>query len=99
MTWEVHGAKQFCESHGGHLVTVTSEYEDKLLKNMLTTGMKNSYWMGGYADSNRDWRWITGEDFLYTNWADRQPDNSRASGCENVLMMYKNIYLFNSIVI
>lgn len=89
MTWSK--AKKFCESQGGHLVTVTSQGEQNLVKRMIAKGAKNSYWMGGYVNNSGIWKWVTGEKFSYSNWAYNQPDNHDASGYENVLVVYKNL--------
>ena len=45
----------------------------------------NHCWLGGYQDQaiekstgdpSSGWKWITGETWKYTNWADGQPDNN-----------------------
>ena len=82
-------AEHYCESRGGHLVTINSSSEQQFVENLIRSGSKNSYWIGGYKDSNNYWNWITGESFNYTNWAPRQPDNN--GGVENALMMYRNV--------
>ena len=45
LTW--NEAESYCESMGGHLATITSEKEQKIIENLLQNGTKNSYWIGG----------------------------------------------------
>jgi hypothetical protein len=88
MTWR--RAKKFCEAMGGHLVTITSSSEQNKIESLIKKGNKNSYWIGGYKNSVGNWKWVTKENFDYTNWDDNQPDNNSASGGEDVLMVYRN---------
>ncbi|MCL2124356.1 MAG: S-layer homology domain-containing protein [Oscillospiraceae bacterium] len=85
MTWDE--AKTYCESIGGHLATVASQSEQDFISSQLSTGVKNSYWLGGFRTQGRDFTWVTGEQMLYTNWASGQPDNF--TGRENCLMIYR----------
>ena len=66
-TWKE--AKEYCESLGGHLATVTDSAEDSFLKNNLGSDW---YWLGGYIEDG-DWKWITGEEWQYTNWNTGEP--------------------------
>lgn len=87
MTWEE--AKIYCENLGGHLVTITDENEQIVVENLLyEKGTKNSYWLGGYKDSNDAWKWITNESFSYTHYTYKDPDNYM--GVEDRLMVYRN---------
>ena len=72
MTWEE--AKSEAERRGGYLATITSEKENAVVFDLTKQGNLDSYWLGGRADSNRTWSWITGERFTYTNWGSGQPD-------------------------
>ena len=82
MTWQQ--AKKYCESIGGHLVTITSEGEQSFVYDLLMmNGEKNSYWLGGFKGSNGNWRWVTNEPFNYTKWGWNQPD-----GDGSALMIY-----------
>lgn len=85
--WEE--AREYCENVSGHLVSITSQEEQTVIENLINTGTKNSYWMGGYRNSSGDWEWITDETFLYTNWSSSQPDNY--TGTENALMLYRSL--------
>lgn len=78
-TW--NAAKTFCESLGGHLVTISSKEEQAYIdKNVLNEGSKTYYWIGGNQPSGcleptSGWSWINEDAFTYTNWHHTQPDN------------------------
>ena len=66
----------FCESWGGHLLTVTSEEEQKFIEGLLEDGTKKCYWLG--ANDVREegtFEWVTGEPWEYENWAGGEPNN------------------------
>lgn len=89
MTWQQ--AKKRCEEIGGHLATITSKEEQAVIQNLLFLhGHKNYYWLGGVRDKKNidKWTWVTGEEFSYLNWSNRQPDN--AQGVQNVIILYKS---------
>jgi len=87
-TWEQ--AKDYCTSLGSHLLTINSKTEQMYIENkILNTGTKNSYWLGGYKDESSNWHWITNEDFYYSQWASKQPNND-CNQDEDRLMIYKN---------
>jgi hypothetical protein len=70
-------ASEYCTAQGGHLMTITSAEEQAILQDL---GLKSgtNYWIGG-TDSKREgrWKWVTGEKWIYTEWADGEPDNSQ----------------------
>lgn len=72
ITWE--DAKEYCEILGGHLATVTDSVEEPAIEK--TAIHFHEYYLGG-TDSNKegDWKWVTGEDWHYTNWEKGKPDN------------------------
>jgi ribosome modulation factor len=75
MTWDE--ADTYARERGGHLVTITSRGEQKFIEELLSRyGDKNDYWLGGYREG-RNWQWVTGESFRYTNWLWMRPDNSK----------------------
>ena len=71
ITWPE--AKAYCESLGGHLLTITSREEYTVLEDMLAeafTIMRRDYsnstfWVGA-EKTGEDWEWITGEDFTWS---------------------------------
>lgn len=78
-------AYRFCESKGGHLVTISNESENDYVHSMID----NMIWLGGTAyNNNKKWYWITGEPFDYTPWNTSQPDYY--DGKEFYLSMYYN---------
>lgn len=80
-------AKKYCESLGGHLVTITSQEEQELIESMLRDASKNSYWLGAELVGD-EFVWVTEEAFSYTHWQPGQPDNLKD---EHALMIYRNI--------
>ena len=86
MTWSE--AEAYCEDLGGHLVSITTQEEQKAIEELLESGTRNNYWIGAMKDSNNGWNWVTGEDFKYQNWGNNQPDNFH--DIENALMIYRN---------
>ncbi|MBR1398486.1 MAG: C-type lectin domain-containing protein [Selenomonadaceae bacterium] len=86
MTWD--RAQEYCEKMGGHLVTINSSGEQDFVSRLISSkGNRNCYWIGGVRSSNRHWKWVTDENFSYTNWAEGQPDNFTDE--EDSLMMYR----------
>jgi GH25 family lysozyme M1 (1,4-beta-N-acetylmuramidase)/uncharacterized protein YraI len=77
-------AKSDCEAQGGHLLTITSEGENDFIKTLADS---NKIWLGLTDEvSEGTWKWITGEDILYTNWYPGEP-NDYGSG-EDYVEMY-----------
>lgn len=72
LTWEE--AKAACEAKGGHLATITSQEEQKMIESLNTQNSK--LWIGGYKNSAGEWCWVTGEPWEYQNWGDGEPNNS-----------------------
>ncbi len=72
LTWEE--AKAACEAKGGHLATITSQEEQKMIESLNTQNSK--LWIGGYKNSAGQWCWVTGELWKYQNWGDGEPNNS-----------------------
>lgn len=71
--WQL--AKERAESFGGHLVTIASSEEQRVVEEILADGTRNSYWLGGRLGSDGGWAWVTEEQFGYKKWATDQPDN------------------------
>ena len=71
----------------GHLASITSEVEGAWIWDTLAP---NRCWLGGYQspgspEPDGGWTWVTGETWLYTNWAEGEPNNHH-SGTENSLV-------------
>lgn len=74
MTWRE--ATAYCESLGGHLVTITSQEEQTFIENLIKNGAREQYWIGATDEANEGvWRWVTGEPWNYENWATYEPSN------------------------
>ena len=85
-SWE--GACADCFSRGGHLATISSAGEQSFLESLISqipeTSRPFGFWLG--ATMENSWEsWITGEDMVYGNWEEGQPDGS--TGDENYILM------------
>ena len=68
-------AKADAEARGGHLATITSEAECSAIYELFGNDLLGC-WLGGTdAGEEGAWRWVTGEKWGYTRWADTEPDN------------------------
>ena len=85
MSWTE--AKAYCESLGGQLTSITSDAEQKFIVDLIKKGTKNYYFIGGYCDSDRKFKWVTGEPMVYTAWASGQPDNWQ--GIQDKILIYR----------
>ena len=57
---------------GAHLATITSQEENDFLASVAGA----SVWIGlNDFEESRVWRWVTGEDLVYTNWNNGEPNN------------------------
>lgn len=85
-TWEE--AKEYCESQGGYLATITSQEEDDFLYSYITDIGYDSV-LFGLSDTDQDnmWAWVTGEPFSYENWASGEPNHQ--GGYEHYGMYYE----------
>lgn len=74
LTWS--DAVRFCQARGGHLVTITTPEENNFVyRNFGIQGA--NLWIGATDEvRERSWRWVTGEPFVYNNWATQMPDNA-----------------------
>lgn len=82
MEWDE--AEEWCESIGGHLVTITTSGEQNFINSLELNC--TDYWMGATdAVEEGEWKWITGETWHYENWHEDQPDN--AEQVENYLVL------------
>ena len=86
MTW--NDAKLYCESKGGHLVTITDESEQKKVKALLSDPQFEGYWMGA-SIVNGSWKWVTGESFTYSNWYPGEPNDCEEGMCLQMFSTYR----------
>ena len=71
-TWEE--AREWCEANGGHLAVITDEREQSFIESLNNNG--TNLWIGAYREFGNDWKWVTGEEWSYTNWAEGEPNDS-----------------------
>lgn len=93
-TW--YEAEELCEKWDGHLVAITSAEEQQFLEQFIQKEIggeaKNDYWIGAYEDEEQyKWKWVTGEEFDYSNWAYGEP-NDHASHLESYGQMIGKLY-------
>ena len=80
-------AYNVCENMGGHLATITSAEEQKIITDLCYGSFYTAYWLGATDDSSEgDWKWVTGEPFSYTNWSSGEPNNANSK--EHYLEQY-----------
>lgn len=94
VTWEK--AEEICKLKGGNLVTITSNLENILIQEAAKELSLDYIWLGStdYFEESI-WKWNTQEEFIYTNWANNQPDN--IGNNENYLEMVINSGEWNDI--
>ena len=91
MSW--NQAKNYCEGLNGHLAVITTKAEELFIESVLGTN-RSAYFIGGEKADNGSWRWITGEEWEYTNWRSDQPDNRDGSQIK-LRMVYSPSYGWN----
>ena len=73
-------AKEYCESYGGHLVTISSQAEQDYLLGLMTQyGSNHTYWLGyrfirEYDEVEPYWESVNDEGMPYSNWAIGEPN-------------------------
>jgi len=82
----------------GHLATITSDEESRFVVDHFEQAAIDMYWLGGYQDFDSapeddpaaGWRWVTGEEWGYTNWTpnSHEPNDSGPNG-EDVLQLWR----------
>jgi len=80
-TWDE--AKARCEEMGGHLAVITSVTEQNAINSLIKNGKRSYYWIGLTDEAKEGtFKWITGENFKYTNWrtSTDEPNNGNGSG-------------------
>jgi hypothetical protein len=69
MMW--HDARDYCTGLGAHLVTIGSQEENQFVYELLPWG-----WLGATDEVTEGvWVWVTGEPWLFENWAPYEPNN------------------------
>ena len=74
MTWQE--ANSYCQSHGGHLVTITSAEEYEQVLDAISGYSQQVFWIGYYRmGTDGSFGWVTGEPSSYTAWASGEPND------------------------
>ena len=74
MSWP--NAKIYCERIGGHLVTIGSAEEQRIVEAVISPGRKHLYWIGARRNGNY-FVWIdTNKPIEYSNWEPEEPNNN-----------------------
>jgi hypothetical protein len=60
------------EGMQGYLATITSAQENWWIVNNLGGAETIAHWLGGYREEGT-WKWVTGEQWSYTNWERGEP--------------------------
>ena len=93
-----YDAKNFCESVGGHLVTITSAQENEAVWQLAKKGTKDRYFIGGTDEKTEGtFEWITGESFTYRNFADGEPNPTAEAATEDYLFINKSTGLWGDV--
>lgn len=85
MTWEE--ARDYCQSLGGHLVTIGCLEENMFIQSLVSNaGIK--YAAIGMSDEEEEgtWVWVTGEPMDFTFWNYREPNNAGNEGQDHGYM-------------
>ena len=69
-------AKILCEEQGGHLITISDASENDIATNAAISVSGDCHIGFSDFDSENDWIWVTGEPYIFSNWASGQPDNA-----------------------
>ena len=80
ITWSEAKAAADAAGPNSYLATIGSAQENAFVYSLVTdpkfwrTYAVNAEgpWLGGYLDGN-EWKWVTGEPFVYTNWGGVEP--------------------------
>ncbi len=70
---------------GGHLVTINSAEEQTWIEATFAAliATKHEGWCrtaGDWASKGKSWRWLTGEPFMYVQWAPNYPNDRQGEG-------------------
>lgn len=85
-------AQELCKNMGGHLATITSAEENKVVASLIDNS-EREYWLGANDVALEDtWVWDTGEPFTYENWNkdDKYTEPNNYDGVEHYMTLYKN---------
>jgi hypothetical protein len=85
ITWDEARVVSAATGPGWHLATITSAAENSFVKSLFANDRRafncclssnaSGPWLGAFASTFRsnDWRWLTGEPFVYADWGPAEP--------------------------
>jgi serine/threonine protein kinase len=74
LSWKA--AKTNCESLGGHLVVIDAIAENQFIAGLMSKAGALDAWIGITDEAvEGEWRTVTGQRQIYTNWSSDQPNN------------------------
>lgn len=77
-TWKE--ARQYCESKGGYLATITSKEENDFVYSYLKKNVDYESAYFGFTDKeSEEWVWDNGEIGTFTNWHTGEPSNKNSN--------------------
>ena len=80
-----YAAEEMSSNVGGHLVSITSEEENDFIHSITEQYGLNEAWIGFTDETTEgDWEWTTGEDVVFTNWAEGEPNDSGGEDCAEI---------------
>ena len=83
VTW--HLATKWCEEHGGYLVQIESDDENKFVGELLRKTSQGEAWIGGTDEETEGvWKFPDGSPLKFTKFGPTQPNN--AGGVEHYLV-------------
>ena len=87
LSWDK--AKVYCESRGGHLVTITSQQEEAEIIGLLGEARLEAVWIGANnLNAANGFQWVTDERFSYAAWGSNEPNND-GKGEYYLMLMYR----------
>ena len=81
-------------ARGGHLITITSEAEQREAVALAKSEGLRFVWIGGYTSVRNGGifgHWVTGEPFSYTAWYDGEPSRNDKDGTPEMYLMLWNV--------
>ncbi|KAK0420361.1 hypothetical protein QR680_014633 [Steinernema hermaphroditum] len=70
-TWDI--AEQYCLMGGGHLASIHSKEDIRLMEPIMASAGGGPFWIGGKVDSNLTLSWTDGSKVDFQNWERSNP--------------------------